>query len=40
VVLSRQEIAQLLPEFKGLRKLMFLILYGAGLRHRSAAGCE
>jgi integron integrase len=34
VVLSRQEIALLLPEFKGLRWLMFLVMYGAGLRHR------
>ncbi len=34
VVLSRQEIAKLLPEFKGLRRLMFLVMYGAGLRHR------
>ena len=34
VVLSRPEIAKLLPEFSGLRRLMFLILYGAGLRHR------
>jgi len=34
VVLSRQEIAKLLPEFKGLRQLMFLVMYGAGLRHR------
>jgi integron integrase len=34
VVLSREEIAKLLPEFEGLRRLMFLIMYGAGLRHR------
>jgi integron integrase len=34
VVLSRPEIAILLPVFEGLRRLMFLILYGAGLRHR------
>jgi len=36
VVLSRQEIAKLLPEFDGLRQLMFLIMYGAGLRHRES----
>jgi integron integrase len=34
VVLSRGEIAQLLPEFEGLRRLMFILMYGAGLRHR------
>ena len=34
VVLGREEIAMLLPEFKGLRKVMFLVMYGAGLRHR------
>jgi len=34
VVLSRQEIATLLPEFEGLKRLMFLVMYGAGLRHR------
>jgi len=34
VVLSRQEIAKLLPDFDGLKQLMFLIMYGAGLRHR------
>ena len=34
VVLSRNEIARLAPEFKGLRRLMFFILYGSGLRHR------
>jgi hypothetical protein len=33
VVLSRKEIAKLLPEFRGLRRLMFLVMYGAGLRH-------
>lgn len=33
VVLSRDEIALLLPEFQGLRRLMFLLMYGAGLRH-------
>ena len=34
VVLSRQEIARLIPHFEGQRKLMFGLLYGAGLRHR------
>ena len=34
VVLSRNEIAKILPEFTGLRRLMFLVMYGAGLRHR------
>ncbi len=33
VVLSRQEIVRLLPEFTGLKRLMFLIMYGSGLRH-------
>jgi len=33
VVLSRPEIARLLPEFLGLRRLMFLVMYGSGLRH-------
>jgi integron integrase len=34
VVLSRREIELMLPEFQGLRRLMFLVMYGAGLRHR------
>lgn len=34
VVLSRPEIANLLPEFQGLRRLIFLTIYGSGLRHR------
>ncbi len=34
VVLSRQEISALLPEFIGLKRLMFVTMYGAGLRHR------
>lgn len=34
VVLSREEIARVLPEFTGLGRLMFLIMYGAGLRHK------
>jgi len=33
VVLSRGEIALLIPEFVGTRRLMFLVMYGAGLRH-------
>ncbi|HUG67196.1 MAG TPA: phage integrase N-terminal SAM-like domain-containing protein [Pirellulaceae bacterium] len=33
VVLSRGEIALLLPEFTGLKQLMFQTMYGAGLRH-------
>jgi integron integrase len=33
VVLSRQEIAKLLKEFVGVKRLMFLTMYGAGLRH-------
>ena len=34
VVLSRQEILKSFREFHGLRQLMFLVMYGAGLRHR------
>lgn len=34
VVLSRQEITTIVREFRGLRRLMFFVLYGAGLRHR------
>lgn len=34
VVLSSAEIAKVLPEFRGLRRLMFLVMYGAGLRHK------
>lgn len=33
VVLSREEIRRLLPEFQSTRRLMFLVMYGAGLRH-------
>jgi len=33
VVLSRGEITLVLPEFVGLRRLMFQAMYGAGLRH-------
>lgn len=32
-MLSRKEISLLLPEFEGLRRLMFLVMYGEGLRH-------
>lgn len=34
VVLSREEIAALLPKFHGEHKLMFQIIYGAGVRHK------
>ena len=34
VVLSRQEITRLLPEFSDLKRLMFLVMYGSGLRHK------
>ncbi|MEQ9406873.1 MAG: integron integrase, partial [Fuerstiella sp.] len=34
VVLSRAEIGKLVPEFSGLKRLMFLVMYGAGLRHK------
>jgi integron integrase len=33
VVLSREEIAQLMPLFTDLKQLMFVLMYGAGLRH-------
>lgn len=33
VVLSREEVSHLLPEFTGLRRIMFMLMYGAGLRH-------
>lgn len=33
VVLSREEISQLVPLFTDLKQLMFLVMYGAGLRH-------
>ena len=36
VVLSRAEIARMLPEFRGLRRLIFLVMYGAGLRHKES----
>ena len=34
VVLSKSEIGRLLPQFYGIRRLMFHLMYGAGLRHR------
>ncbi|MEM8681408.1 MAG: integron integrase, partial [Planctomycetota bacterium] len=34
VVLSRQEIKHILPGFVGMRRVMFTVMYGAGLRHR------
>lgn len=34
VVLSRREIAAMLPKLHGEHKLMFQIMYGAGLRHK------
>jgi integron integrase len=34
VVLSQSEVAQLIPQFRGTRRLMFHLMYGAGLRHR------
>lgn len=34
MVLSREEIARILPEFTDLRRPMFLVMYGAGLRHK------
>lgn len=33
VVLSREEIDELLAEFRGVKKLMFELMYGSGLRH-------
>ncbi len=33
VVLSREEVGRLLPQFTGVKKLMFQLMYGAGLRH-------
>lgn len=34
VCLSREEIARMLPHFAGMHRLMFLLIYGAGLRHK------
>ena len=33
VVLSRAEVARMLAHFEGLKRLMFQMMYGAGLRH-------
>lgn len=33
VVLSRPEVTRILSEFIGLKRLMFLFMYGSGLRH-------
>jgi integron integrase len=33
LVLTRGEIERIFSEFTGLRKVMFLVMYGAGLRH-------
>nr|WP_077028088.1 integron integrase [Fuerstiella marisgermanici] len=33
VVFSREEVSRLRPLFSGLKQLMFLVMYGAGLRH-------
>ena len=33
VVLSREEIGRLMPEFSDLRRLMFKVMYGSGVRH-------
>ncbi len=33
VVLSREEIQKLLPEFLDIKRIMFLLMYGSGLRH-------
>lgn len=34
VVLSREEIKRLIPQFHGIPKLMFHLMYGTGLRHK------
>lgn len=34
VVLTKREISELFPHFHGVYRLMFLLLYGGGLRHR------
>ena len=34
VVLSRREIERLASEFRGTHRLMFLLMYGSGLRHK------
>jgi integron integrase len=34
VVLSREEVQLLMPEFQGRNRLMFQVMYGSGLRHK------
>ena len=34
VLLSEQEIMKMLPHFHGITRLMFLLMYGCGLRHK------
>ena len=34
VVLSKSEVGRMLPQFHGVRRLMYHLMYGAGLRHR------
>jgi integron integrase len=34
VVLTKTEITELLPRFEGMMRIMFLLMYGSGLRHR------
>lgn len=34
VVLTKKEIAELFPHFIGVYRIMFLLMYGGGLRHR------
>lgn len=34
VVLSREEVGRLVVEFRGIYRLMFLLMYGSGLRHK------
>jgi integron integrase len=36
VVLGKDEIGRLYPHFEGYQRLLFQLLYGAGLRHREA----
>lgn len=34
VVLTKSEVAELFPHFTGVYRIMFLLMYGGGLRHR------
>ncbi|MCR9296602.1 MAG: integron integrase [bacterium] len=34
VALSREEISRMLPHFHGVPRIMFLLMYGSGLRHK------